>query len=238
LKRFEFGANWISYSRNALTKERIESARSDFNDLFDTIPFRGKTFLDIGFGQGLSMLCAREKGANVTGCDIDPKCGEAFALTEKAFGAGKPVTLVTGSILSEATVAALRKKNSRGFDIVHSWGVLHHTGALHVAMETACSLTARNGYLVIAVYNRHWSGPYWKAIKRAYGTVPPFMQRVLVVVSIPVIFCAKLLVTGKNPLRQERGMEFMHDVVDWVGGYPYEYASAEEVQSCFAPRGF
>lgn len=37
MKHFDIGKNWISYSRNALTKERIEFARSDFLKLLDGI---------------------------------------------------------------------------------------------------------------------------------------------------------------------------------------------------------
>ena len=38
--------------------------------------------------------------------------------------------------------------------------------------------------------------------------------------------------------KKERGMEFFHDVVDWVGGYPYEFATAEEVRQFFERLGF
>ena len=37
------------------------------------------------------------------------------------------------------------------------------------------------------------------------------------------------MATGVNPSKKERGMSFFFDVVDWVGGYPYEFASIEEI---------
>ena len=53
-----------------------------------------------------------------------------------------------------------------------------------------------------------------------------------------MIFIAKFLVTRRNPLAKERGMDFWFDVVDWVGGYPYEYARPEEVEQHVTRLGF
>jgi hypothetical protein len=54
----------------------------------------------------------------------------------------------------------------------------------------------------------------------------------------PVIYLAKWIVTGSNPRNQLRGMDFYFDVIDWVGGYPYEYASRDEVLTMVEPMGF
>ena len=43
---------------------------------------------------------------------------------------------------------------------------------------------------------------------------------------------------GTNPLKKERGMDFWFDVIDWVGGYPYEYATCREVESLVTNHGF
>jgi 2-polyprenyl-6-hydroxyphenyl methylase/3-demethylubiquinone-9 3-methyltransferase len=53
-----------------------------------------------------------------------------------------------------------------------------------------------------------------------------------------VIYIAKWIVTRENPRQQLRGMDFFYDVVDWVGGYPYEYASQEDVMNLIKPLGF
>jgi len=53
-----------------------------------------------------------------------------------------------------------------------------------------------------------------------------------------------LSVRGNNPFSYmakyggERGMSFSHDVHDWLGGYPYESASPEEIRSLFIAKGF
>lgn len=44
--------------------------------------------------------------------------------------------------------------------------------------------------------------------------------------------------TGRNPMVMDRGMDFYYDVVDWVGGYPYEYATRAEVINLLEARKF
>jgi len=94
------------------------------------------------------------------------------------------------------------------------------------------------GHLIIALYNRHWSSKLWLLIKLVYCKSPKFLQRLLIWTMYPVIYVAKWIVTGSNPRNQLRGMDFYFDVIDWVGGYPYEYASREEVLTMVEPLGF
>jgi 2-polyprenyl-6-hydroxyphenyl methylase/3-demethylubiquinone-9 3-methyltransferase len=60
----------------------------------------------------------------------------------------------------------------------------------------------------------------------------------MVAAFVPIIALAKWAVTGRDPRRQQRGMDFYYDVVDWVGGYPYEYASIDELRALVEPLGF
>ena len=220
-----------------LTRERIAQARADFDRLTEGIPLTGRTFLDIGFGQGLSLLIAQEHGAAVVGCDLNEKCAEVLTVTRRRFctsGTELPEPpVVTGSILDAATVDTLKGYGSPEgtFDIVHSWGVLHHTGAMQQAIANAASLVNDGGYLITALYNRHWSSPVWKLIKRWYCLLPVFARTALVWLLYPVILIAKAIVTRKNPFVMDRGMDFFHNVVDWVGGYPYEYISVDEFRA-------
>jgi 2-polyprenyl-6-hydroxyphenyl methylase/3-demethylubiquinone-9 3-methyltransferase len=143
-----------------------------------------------------------------------------------------------GSILDEAVREQLQPPDKAGFDIVYSWGVLHHTGAMEEAIHRAASMVKPGGYFIFAIYNSHWSSPLWTSVKRLYGRAPRFVQRLLVAFFVPVIFAAKLAATGRNPLNKERGMSFYHDVVDWIGGYPYEHATAKEIEALLESRGF
>ena len=57
-------------------------------------------------------------------------------------------------------------------------------------------------------------------------------------------FPAAKALTGKNSVAyvrdypKNRGMNFSHDTHDWLGGYPYETASAEEMRERVAALGF
>lgn len=232
--RFAFGKNWQSYSQKALTPERIEHARQAFRDLLVGIDLQGRRFLDIGFGQGLSLLTAVEMGAEATGIDIDKDNLQSLRLTREAMGCSGMPEIQVQSILDDEFVQANRGR----YDVVHSWGVLHHTGNMTQAIKNACELVAADGWFICAIYNRHWSSFFWKAVKWIYNKLPSPFQRLLVALLYPVIYLAKWLVTGQNPKKKKRGMDFFHDVVDWVGGYPYEYAGVEEILKLVGGLGF
>jgi len=234
IKAFDFGRNWTHYSASALTTSRVKFAREAFCELTSGIELESRSFLDVGFGQGLAALCAADAGATVYCLDVNPRCAEALELTSQYFlpEAKEQLTLILGSILSEADVRALREKSgsdSGGYDVVHSWGVLHHTGDLQQAFANCADLVKPGGHLITAIYNRHWSSPLWERIKRLYCRLPFLGQKMMIGLFLPVIYLAKLLVTRRNPLEKERGMDFLVDIVDWVGGYPYEYAAIDEV---------
>lgn len=233
--RFKFGQNWQSYSKNALTPEKVEQAREHFRQLLDQVDLKGKTFLDIGFGQGLSLSCAAMEGALVKGVDVDQDNLNAIATTTQVVGLNEIPQVEIGSILDAAWVESEMQKGQ--YDIVHSWGVLHHTGDMNLAFKHACSLVKDGGHFVCAIYNRHWSSLPWKWIKFIYCASPALLKDLMIALFYPVIYMAKWLVTGKNPKDKLRGMDFMHDVIDWVGGYPYEYASIQEIKDLVAPYG-
>jgi 2-polyprenyl-3-methyl-5-hydroxy-6-metoxy-1,4-benzoquinol methylase len=239
-KHFDFGKNWVSYAKKGLTPDRFAAAQNEMKLLMADIPLAGKSFLDIGFGQGLSLFAAQEAGAQVCGCDSNPLCGDALRVTASKIGATPDFPVVIGSILSEQTCDSLRALSpaaDRLFDIVLAWGVLHHTGNLAKAFAHAVSLTRKNGYLIVALYNRHWSSPAWNIVKHCYCASPSIIQRLMVGIGAIIIAAAKLLVTRQNPFKQQRGMSFSHNVVDWIGGYPYEYASIDEVIAMGARQG-
>jgi SAM-dependent methyltransferase len=241
--QFDFGKNWAEYSEHAINPIRVEQARSEFDTLIAGAGgVSGRSFLDIGFGQGLSLLSAASSGAKAVGIDINPTCEAVLKRNRRFFSdiATVKIPVVIGSILDQSTVRGARDicPDADGYDIVHSWGVLHHTGDMQRAIRNAAALVKPNGYLVLALYNRHWSSRPWLLIKYLYCKSPEMIRTMLVWLLTPVIYFAKWLVTRRSPSNQSRGMDFYYNVVDWVGGYPYEYANKAEVLATMAALGF
>jgi SAM-dependent methyltransferase len=238
---FDFGENWSEFSSRALDEAKVVQARRYFAKLTAEIPLRGRSFLDIGFGQGLGLLSAAAAGAVASGCDINPKCAVVLQRNLRFFPEVAVLPgVVVGSILDDAVIDRLRSASPQGagYAVVHSWGVLHHTGDMARAIHHAASLVSPGGYLILALYNRHWSSPAWHAIKWLYVRSPRWTQRALVGLLYPVIYAAKWMVTGKNPKLQERGMDFYYDVIDWVGGFPYQFASPGEIEHLLSGEDF
>jgi 2-polyprenyl-6-hydroxyphenyl methylase/3-demethylubiquinone-9 3-methyltransferase len=232
---FEFGKNWASFSRQ-LDEKRIEEAMRSLESLFGREAVKGKSFLDVGCGSGLFSIAAARLGANkVVGLDIDPvSVSTSRENTRKWLGADSTqVSFQQSSALDIEQMDALGK-----FDAVYSWGVLHHTGNMALALRNVARRVHHGGMLMIAIYNKHWSSPLWRIIKWFYNKLGGFWQRILVAVFTPIIFVAKFLVTFKNPLKMARGMDFKHNITDWVGGYPYEYASVAEMKHSLEQYGF
>ena len=75
-------------------------------------------------------------------------------------------------------------------------------------------------------------------IKYLNNRSPAPLQKLLIWIFIPIIYAEKWSVTHRNPLGRTRGMDFYYDTVDWVGGYPYEFATAQEVRGFLQPLGF
>lgn len=230
---FSFGQNWLEYNQNWLTEEKLNQAKEHFDKLCGGIDFTNKKFLDVGFGQGLTLFLASQKQAQCQGIDIDPKNITAFEVAKKKLGSVEknlaPIQVQVASILDAQFVT----QNHEAFDIVYAWGSLHHTGQMYPALKNCLSLLKPGGYFVCAIYNRHWSSGTWHWIKKNYNRSPHWLKKLAIGLLIPPIFLAKWLVTFKNPLKMKRGMSFYYDVIDWVGGYPYEYASAEEMFAFF-----
>jgi 2-polyprenyl-6-hydroxyphenyl methylase/3-demethylubiquinone-9 3-methyltransferase len=230
---FRFGENWADYSQ--LVDERriaaaCESVRSLAGDL------RGKSFLDIGSGSGLFSVAALRLGAKeVLAIDIDP---DSVATTRKLLAREE----AAGWRAERISVFDLPDRVSQRFDVVYSWGVLHHTGNMWRAIERAAEMVAPGGTIALALYERTPMCGAWKIEKRAYRDLPNFAQGLLRAIYLG-IWGTGMLLTGHNPVRyvresQERGMHFLHDVHDWLGGYPYESTTPAEVEQFMSKRGF
>ncbi len=244
--KFSFGANWQSFLNRALTPERINDAVNSLRSFFGGNDLEGRTFLDIGCGSGLFSLAARKLGARVHSFDLDPL---SIACTEELRKRFSPDdekwTTERGNVLDVDYLNSLGQ-----FDIVYSWGVLHHTGAMWQALENVIPLVPEGGKLFISIYNDQGRMSHcWAALKKFYNlsSKPVRISVVLMVGTLWFIRSALVrLVQFQNPLpfsewaekKKGRGMSLWHDLVDWVGGYPFEVAKPEEIFDFFRERGF
>lgn len=241
-ERFEFGKNWEKFLAG-LDERRITTAEQSLKKKLEVADLQDLSFIDIGCGSGLFSLAARRLGARVHSFDYDPQSVACAAeLKRRYFPDDGEWTIEEGSVLDREYLAALG-----AFDILYSWGVLHHTGAMWQALENISVLVAPGGRLFLALYNDQGrASRYWKLIKRTYNRLPGGLKFLIL---WPV--CARLwgprlirdLLRGKpfNSRRtygSERGMSPWRDLVDWVGGYPFEVATPGEIFEFYHQKGF
>ena len=234
---FDFGDNWREFSANKVDPGRLDAAIASLRATLGPEGIRGRSFLDVGCGSGLFSIAATRLGAaDVVAFDLSPRSIIASRENQQRLAPDlNPATgprFVEGDILDDAFAEGLGT-----FDVVYAWGSLHHTGRMWSAIDGAAARVADPGTLVLAIYNAHWSSSAWKQVKRLYNRAPRPFQLLMRYAFGAAIYIGLWLSTGQNPTRKERGMDFWYDVIDWLGGYPYEYARVGEIEEHLGRRG-
>ncbi|HZP76303.1 MAG TPA: methyltransferase domain-containing protein [Pseudolabrys sp.] len=236
--RFSFGENWKRFLAE-VDDHRISQVEKSLQQLLGRERLDGVRFIDIGSGSGLSSLAARRLGASVHSFDEDPISVKCTATLQETFAPGDPQWRVEqGSVLDSGYLSQLGQ-----FDVVYSWGVLHHTGAMRQAIDNASRLVAPNGQLVLALYRKTRLCWLWAMEKRWYCGASPRAQHTANTLYITSKRLAYAL-SGRDfnaamaEYHSNRGMSYVHDVRDWLGGYPYESIRPDEVAQVMTRLGF
>jgi 2-polyprenyl-3-methyl-5-hydroxy-6-metoxy-1,4-benzoquinol methylase len=246
-ERFEFGKNWSRFL-HVLDDDRVAQAEKSLQEMLETGRLDGQSFLDIGSGSGLFSLAARRLGAKVHSFDYDPQSVACTAELKQRYFPNDPDWFVEqGSALDRTYLTSLGKH-----DIVYSWGVLHHTGAMWEALDNVAQAVKASGKLCVAIYNDQggWSRR-WRKIKKVYNLLPgPLKTPYVLAVMMPRELMFLSIAVAKFSLVEYikswteysryslRGMSRWHDMVDWVGGYPFEVAKPEEIFDFYRKRTF
>jgi 2-polyprenyl-3-methyl-5-hydroxy-6-metoxy-1,4-benzoquinol methylase len=245
--RFNFGENWTRFLR-VLNGERIAIAEQSLRTMLRTESLDGKSFLDIGSGSGLFSLAARRCGASVFSFDYDPQSVACtLELKRRYFPGDSNWTVERGSVLDQTFLEKLGT-----FDIVYSWGVLHHTGRMWQALDNVKPLVRMEGQLFIAIYNDQGAvTERWARVKHTYNSLPKpiaALYALMIIVgqeqkSIIRHLCgdgmgAWLKSWTEYTTQSARGMSKWHDWIDWIGGHPYERATIEQIFDYMTKDGF
>lgn len=233
-ERFAFGANWRDFLQH-LSDDRIQSAEQSLTTMLGRDRLDGLRFLDVGSGSGLFSLAARRLGAQVVSFDYDIDSVNCTRELRRRYFPGDPQwdRIEQGSVLDDQYLASLGS-----FDIVYSWGVLHHTGQMWKALDNTAALVRPGGTLLIALYNdQGWISKYWRSVKRQYHQ-GGWRRWLLNAAFLPYLVGARFVVLKIRRRELQRGMSLLHDARDWLGGLPFEVASRERVRDHLANRGF
>ena len=241
--RFEFGRNWRSFLA-VLNDDRISEAEASLKQSIGLERLEGSTFIDVGSGSGLFSLAANRLGARrVHSFDYDAESVACTATLRDRYGQpGADWTIERGSALDGDYLTRLGQ-----FDVVYSWGVLHHTGAMWQALENVIRLVQPGGLLVVAIYNDQGRiSRGWTLVKRLFNS-GVIGRSVVVATFVPYFIVRGLVVdlvrlrhprTRYREYRRSRGMSMRHDWMDWLGGYPFEVATPDAIFEFYRAHGF
>jgi SAM-dependent methyltransferase len=139
-----------------LTKLDRNGFRQQSEDRYALEPFifpfadfqaaKGKRVLEIGVGLGADHQCFAEAGAVLSGIDLTPR---AIEITSRRFE--------TFSLRSDLRVGDAEELEfpDKSFDIVYSWGVIHHSPNTERAVAEIFRVLKPGGIAKIMIYNRH-----------------------------------------------------------------------------------
>lgn len=118
--------------------------------------WKGRRTLEIGVGMGTDHLSLHRAGATLVGIDLTPASVEH---TQRRFALAGAV-----SNLRVADAEQLPFQDG-AFDGVYSFGVLHHTPRMRLAVAEIHRVLRPGGLAVVGLYNRHSYFHAWRLLR-------------------------------------------------------------------------
>lgn len=240
--RFLFGKNWNNFIQFHFSEERVNISKKNLLAFLEVGDLANWDVLDIGSGSGLHSLAMVKAGAKtVTSFDYDEQSYSTTSYLAKKFGSNN-WTVRQGSVLDSNFMSSLPS-----YQLVYSWGVLHHTGNVWKALENASEKVKSNGLFFIALYSKDALAEepeYWLNIKKRYNKGSGLTKRLLELWYIvkfelgynPFAFFSFL--NKYRTYKTQRGMNKLVDIRDWLGGWPMEFVGDKDAVFYLEKRGF
>ena len=116
-----------------------------FGRYVDFDALAGSDVLEVGCGSGIAAQMLAEAGATLTAVDLTPWAVETTRARLDAFGLDAEVFEADGEALPF---------DDASFDLVFSWGVIHHSSDMDRALRELVRVCRPGGTLVLMVYHR------------------------------------------------------------------------------------
>ena len=243
-RRFEFGKNWSDFIQKHFSAEAIDISKQHILKFMNRPNLNDLGVLDIGCGSGLHSIAMLRAGAKSVHCfDYDANSVVTTRYLRELVGKPANWTVEQGSVLDDAFIERLPL-----YDLVYSWGVLHHTGEVWRAIRNAASRVKPRGLFYIALYSADVhvdpTAEFWLAVKRRYVSSGWMTRRLMELWYIYRFQLDRNLLNLPKFLRRareykkNRGMNYYIDIRDWLGGWPMEFVYDQEAIDFCNKLGF
>ena len=123
----------------------------------------GKRVLEVGCGIGTDSINFARAGAQLTAVDLSTESINIARQRAEVMGVADRIEFV------QADAEELTSAVSGEYDLVYSFGVVHHTPHPDRAMEQIRSLIAPHGTLKLMVYHRRSWKVFWIVMTQGHG---------------------------------------------------------------------
>ncbi|HYB74036.1 MAG TPA: methyltransferase domain-containing protein [Candidatus Sulfotelmatobacter sp.] len=183
--------------------------------------------LDAGCGTGVCSLALAERAGRVVGFDLSG--GSLRTARRLAEGAGaKRLAFAQGSLLQLPFPDA-------SFDLVWSWGVVHHTADPARALDELARVLRPGGTLVLALYWRTLLTPFHEAARRRCLRLGPAGRR-RVIAAVGAAVRAAVAVGFRHQTRDDNP-DVRAQVEDWFFVPEKHFFTPRRTAALLAERG-